>query len=279
MLSEEQVRRLREVPEFKDGPTGFISPNGALDYLQRKYIVNLSRYCDLSRSIMLDCGCHEGWNIFAFLLEGGRMAIGVDTNEVALSVARKFARIMGVDDRVLFCRASVTELPVRDRGVDLLCCIETLEHLDGDADRALVEINRVARQLVLVTTPNKLFPIVAHDTRLPFAHWLPRRWRRTYARLLAREKEEEGSIFLTPFQITRGLADFRLVSKFLGFDSFKDFLGSYPHYLPYMGSGVAGVRDLSKAKRAFYRLVHWAFQQGSFYVLPSLTGIFRRDGS
>ena len=214
--------------------------------------------------------------MLAYLLEGGLGAIGIDTNEAALQVGRKFARILELDDRALFCHASVTELPVADAAVDVVTCIETLEHLSGDADRALAELNRTAGAIILVTTPNKLFPMVAHDTGLPFAHWLPPRWRGPYAWLFGRKNEDEGNIFVTPFQIMRGLAGFRLVSEFLGFASFAEFLESYPHYLPYMGPGVAGVRDLGTAKRAFYRLVYSAFQRKSFYILPSLTGIFRR---
>ena len=274
-LTQEQVQRLRSVPEFRDSPTGFIQPDRALDYFRRKYVVNLKRHLDLSRTTMLDCGCHEGWNVFAFLLAGGRRAFGVDTNTAALGVAQQFARILEVDDRALFCHASVTELPFADQSVDVVCCIETLEHLYGDADRALAEIDRVARRIVLLTTPNRLFPIVAHDTRLPFAHWLPPRWRRPYTRAFRRSEEDEENLFLTPFQIMRGLRSFRLVSKFLGFPSFAEFVRFYPHYLPYMGSG--GERDLPRVQRWFYAAVHAILGQASYYVLPSLTGIFERE--
>jgi len=275
-LTPEQVRRLREVPGFKSSPTSFIEPDGAIDYFRRKFIENLGSGVDLKRTILLDAGCHEGWNVLAFLLSGGRLAIGIDMNPEAVRVADEFARILGVRERVVFCHGSITRLPLLDRSVDAVCCIEVLEHLDGGADAALAELNRVARSTVLITTPNKLAPVVAHDTRLPLAHWMPPTRRRWYAKLFGREADDERNVFVTPFQVTRGLADFRLASEFLGFESFRAFEAFFPHYLPYMGEGVSGVRDLGRAKRAVYWLAHRLFGRGSFYVLPSLTARFER---
>ncbi len=276
MLTEDQIRELREVPGFKNSPTGFIAPDGALDYFRRKFADNLARHCDLSRTILLDAGCHEGWNLLAFLLAGGRLAIGIDMNAEALRVADEFARILGVRDRVLFCNGSVTRLPIVDRSADVACCIEVLEHLDGGAEAALSELNRVARHVVWITTPNKLCPVVAHDTRLPLAHWLPPRRRRWYARLFGREADDEQNVFVSPFEVARGLPDFRLEPGFCGFESFAAFAAFFPHYLPYMGEGVAGVRDLGRAKRAVYGLAYGLLGRRSYYVLPSLTGLFTR---
>jgi hypothetical protein len=160
----------------------------------------------------------------------------------------------------------------------VVCCIEVLEHLYGGADAALSELNRVARKIVWITTPNKLCPVVAHDTRLPLAHWMPPDKRGWYARLFGRQADDERNVFVTPFQLARGLPDFRLESGFCGFESFAAFAASFPHYLPYMGEGVAGVRDLRGAKRAAFGLSYRLLGRRSFYVLPSLTGLFtRRD--
>jgi hypothetical protein len=278
VLTEEQVRLLREVPGFKNSPTGFIAPDGALDYFRKRFVDNLAKHCDLSRTVLLDAGCHEGWNLLAFVLAGGRLAIGIDMNAEALRVGDEFARILGVRDRVLFCHGSVTRLPIADRSADVACCIEVLEHLDGGADAALAELNRVARKVVWITTPNKLCPVVAHDTRLPLAHWLPPNRRGWYARLFGREADDEHNVFVTPGQISRGLEGFQLESRFCGFESFEAFAASFPHYLPYMGDGVAGVRDLGRAKRAVYGLAYGLLGRRSYYVLPSLTGLFLRRG-
>ncbi|UCE58727.1 MAG: class I SAM-dependent methyltransferase [Phycisphaerales bacterium] len=271
-MTDSQLQRMRDVLEALAGPYSFLSPRDTLDFFHRKHITNLAHYCDISRCVLVDCGCGHGWNVLAFLLAGGRMAIGVDFEEVKLKIATEFIRILELTDRALFCRASVTNLPVADNGIDLSTCIETLEHLDGGADSALAELQRVTRSAVLVTTPNKLSPIISHDTRLPLAHWMPAGLRRVYAKAFGRLDDDKGNTFLSPFQITRGLRGFRLASRFLAFPSFDAFADSYPHYLPYIGAGTW--RTLSGAQRRAYAMIDRIYGRRSFYVLPSLTGVF-----
>lgn len=51
--------------------------------------------------------------------------------------------------------ASVTELPFGDKAFDVVCCFETLEHLPFEEfGRALGELRRVARRLVLLSLPD-----------------------------------------------------------------------------------------------------------------------------
>lgn len=274
MLTQAQVERMRCVPAFANGPSSHIEPDRALDYHRRKYVVNLKRYCDVRSSILLDCGCSMGWLVLAFLLEGGKKAIGIDLNEQALRAASEFAGVLGLKDRAQFCRASVTALPLAYRSVDASTCIETLEHLHGDADGALSEIARVTRNLALVATPNKLFPVIAHDSRLPLAHWMPAGLRKHYVRLFRRSDCDEGNTFVSPLQVKRNLSGFRLVSRFLGFASFSDFAQCYPHYLPYPGAGRE--RNLPRSQGVCYSLIDNLCGSTSFYLLPSLTGIFQR---
>ncbi len=225
MLTAEQVERMRALPAFRDSPTGFLDPAGAVDYFRRRYVDILDGAGALRDAVLLDAGCHEGWNLLAFLLAGGRRAIGIDMNREALRVAQEFARIAGVRDRAWLAHASVTALPFADRSVDVVCCIEVLEHLGGTFRDALRELARVARRVVLVSTPNKLSPVVAHDTRLPFAHWLPPKLRRPYARLFRRAKDDDGNLFVTPFTVDRNLAGFRRRPGFLGFPTLREFEG------------------------------------------------------
>jgi len=273
-ITNEQEIRIRSIPEFANGMYGFLSPSKTLGYFHEKYVANLQGHCDISQSLLIDCACGQGWNALAFVLAGGRKAIGLDTDENKLRIAREISEILNVDDRTAFCSGSISALPLADGSADLFSCIETLEHLDGIADKALDEMNRVARSIVFVTTPNLLFPVVAHDTRLPFAHWLAPKRRRQYARLFRREGQDEGSTFISPFQITRRLPAFRLASQFLGFGSFGEFVSFYPHYLPYVGGGCD--RYLPTLQKIVYAMIYALAGQRSFYCLPSLTGIFKR---
>lgn len=274
MAGDDRIAQLRTLPEFAESPYAFVSPEGAIDFHRRKHVLNLKQHCDISQAVMLDCGCGYGWNVLAYLLEGGQAAIGLDCDPAGLRAAAAMARSLGVHQRALFLHGSVTDLPVGDLAVDVSMSIETLEHLYGGADRAIAEMRRVSRSVVLITTPNKLFPVIAHDTRLPFAHWLPPGIRRGYSWLLGRAQDDAGNQFVTPFQIRRGLRGFELVSRFLGFDSFAAYRKFYPHYLPYSGGGCT--RDWPRGQGLVYAIIHSILGRRSFYAAPSLAGIFRR---
>lgn len=65
-------------------------------------------------------------------------------------------------------------LPFRDRSVDIVHASAVIEHV-GSRDqqkRFIVELCRVARRCVFLTTPNRFYPLEFH-TLLPLVHWLP----------------------------------------------------------------------------------------------------------
>jgi SAM-dependent methyltransferase len=76
-------------------------------------------------------------------------------------------------------------LPFADLTFDAVLCNAVIEHVGREEDqRALVaECCRVGRQVIL-TTPNRLFPIEQH-TYVPLIHWLPERVYRTVLRRYA----------------------------------------------------------------------------------------------
>ena len=75
-------------------------------------------------------------------------------------------------------QADGRELPFADGFFDLGFSNAVVEHVAGGRDgqrRFVHELCRVAAR-VFVTTPNRYFPLEVHSL-VPFAHWLPRRWR------------------------------------------------------------------------------------------------------
>jgi len=65
-------------------------------------------------------------------------------------------------------------LPFEDRSFDLVHASAVIEHVGTREDQArfLAELWRVARLGVVLTTPNRWFPVELH-TSLPLLHWLP----------------------------------------------------------------------------------------------------------
>jgi SAM-dependent methyltransferase len=96
---------------------------------------------------VLDVGCGTG-HFMAFFAERELLPIGLDRAPAMLATSRQ---------RLPACPlllADAHALPVRDRAVDLVVFIATLEFL-GDPARALREAVRVARQGVLAVALNR----------------------------------------------------------------------------------------------------------------------------
>lgn len=99
-------------------------------------------------------------------------------------------------------QASATDLPLRDRSVDLVLSSEMLEHLSPDDYRqALAEMRRVARRYVLLTVPYRE-DLRFREVRCPQCGWRGHVWghqRRftpeSLARDLSRMRIAEARVF------------------------------------------------------------------------------------
>lgn len=80
-------------------------------------------------------------------------------------------------------RADGRSLPFPDSSFDVVHSSAVLEHVGNDRCQLdfLLELARVARRVVFLTTPNRWFPVEFH-TVLPLIHWLPKRHFRSLLR-------------------------------------------------------------------------------------------------
>ena len=68
---------------------------------------------------------------------------GIDLSPIMVDLAKRNAREEGIADRIEFEAGSAYALPVEDRSLDLVLCINTLHHLESPVDF----FNEVARSL------------------------------------------------------------------------------------------------------------------------------------
>jgi hypothetical protein len=198
--------------------------------------------------------------------------IAVDADAARLAAGQEIAGIMGIGDRIDWRHGKLGQLPLGDKEADVVYCIEVLEHVYRD-ENALPDLARVSADLVILTTPNLLFPIISHDTRLPFCHWLPIPARRMYAKLFGREKHEVDNLFWSPFSLNKHFVDFRPISPWLHYASYEKYLETFPFYLPYgTGHYVSGP---GRAKDLYYRAVS-KLGMFSHWIVPNLANVYRR---
>jgi hypothetical protein len=266
--------------ECSGGIYADLDPDLTLDYMLRRFVRPLARHVDIASATMLDCASGFGWLSFAYLKAGGARSILVDMDARRLDAARDIARRLGVEERCGFVRSALQDIDLKENDIDVFASVETLEHV-GRANVAacISTISHLARRAVLLTSPNYIFPVIAHDTGLPLAHWLPAKARRFYAAKAGRLALDHGNHFLRPWDLWPLAAKFRPVTAYQTFDTMAEFDAFFPHYMPYGGVDKLRRRAAPKAgQRTIMQVLGGVLGPWSFALAPNLASIWLRRG-
>jgi len=266
----ETLARIKQVPHFRDGHYADLDVPATLDYFKRRFVDH--RPDKREGAVVADIGCGYGWLAMAFAAFSDAHVIAVDLDAVRLAAGKEIAALLGLANRIEWRVGSLTGSPLADREADVTYCVEVLEHVYRDV-HAFGELDRVTKSFLVLTTPNGAFPVIQHDTRLPFCHWLPMRLRDVYARLAGRAAMQDGNRFWYPWDLAKHLHNFRRVSGFFHFAGPDDYFALYPYYLPY-GTGEWR-RAPSAAMEKYFRLAA-RLGRRSHLALHTLAGTFRR---
>ena len=100
--------------------------------------------------LVLDMACGTGYGASILMAAGAKGVLGVDLSWDALSVCRS-------TQRMLFCAADGTSLPLPAGALDAVTSFETVEHI-REYPRFVSEIHRVLKPggLLIMSTPNAL---------------------------------------------------------------------------------------------------------------------------
>jgi hypothetical protein len=274
-LTAAQIAAIRRVPHFADGVYRDLPIAETIDFYARRYVDQLPKFRTIGPdTVIADIGTGYGWLAMALAAHTPARIIAAEMDADRLAAGQQIADILGLSQRITWQPEGLGAMSLADRSVDVAYCIEVLEHVYGDA-KPVTDLARLSRDLLIVTTPNKWFPVIAHDTRLPFCHWLPVALRRRYAAAFKRSDCENDNLFWSPPALQRLLPGFQPVSGFLHYPTLEDYVATYPFHLPYFGGGYQ--TQVSASKLAFYRLVS-GLGSGSRYVLPNLASVWQRTG-
>jgi 2-polyprenyl-3-methyl-5-hydroxy-6-metoxy-1,4-benzoquinol methylase len=283
-IDGEAARAIKEIAYLRDYDGGIyrdLDLDLTLDYMRRRFVAPLESRIEIASATMVDSAAGFGWLSFAYLLAGGGRAILVEMDEPRLAAARDIATRLGVAERCTFRNEAIQDIDLPDDGADIFASIETLEHVGrGNIGASVRNIARIARRAVVLTTPNSLFPVIAHDTQLPFAHWLPGSLRHRYAAAARRAHLDRGNDFLGPWDLAPLRRKFRPVSRYQTFDSLADYDGFHPHYLPYGPDERRRHRARPKSgQRAMQIALATTMGPWSFALAPNLASLWlRRHG-
>jgi 2-polyprenyl-3-methyl-5-hydroxy-6-metoxy-1,4-benzoquinol methylase len=274
-MDTDTLKRIASVPHFQRSPYHDLDIDTTLDYMLKRYIEPMKSYVDIARLTLCDCGAGYGWLSFAYLINGGWRAILCDIDCDRLDAAQQIAAILGLEERCTFICSPMQDIQLPDRSVDIFASVETLEHVGDQNIDACVELMASAtRRLIVLTTPNKLFPIVMHDTRVPFAHWWPPEIRKHYVRLFGKV-DGVGNDFVWPWRLRPIKRYFKPVSTVLTFPSVEAWEASYPFQSPY------GIKDRWRthpplALKIGYTLLSKLLRHHSYMLSPNLCRVWIR---
>ncbi|MFO8234708.1 MAG: class I SAM-dependent methyltransferase [Bacteroidales bacterium] len=273
LVSNVDLNKIRAIEYFQNSQYSGLKMAETLEFYTKRYVQQLFDFKDVnSNTVIADIGAGFGWLSMAFVFSTEAKVIAVDPNKERLDAAQEIAEILGVRDRIDWRVGRLGSLPLDDKEAEVVYCIEVLEHVYRDR-KAIPDLCRVSADLLILTTPNLWFPVIAHDTRLPFCHWLPVSLRKPYAKLFKRENEENDNLFWSPLSLRKYMNGYKPVSKWLHYSSLKRFKETYPFYLPY-GNGLY-VEKIGFFKNMYYEIIS-KLGMYSHYLSPSLSYVFRR---
>ena len=125
---------------------------------------------------ILEIGCGTGSSTVA-LAEQGAEVTGIEMEEAALTIARKFCEVHRVQAQFLCANATDAHEALDIGSYDLIIFFAVLEHMTPI--ECLSSLNIYWRKmkpgalLGVIETPNRLWFYDSHTAYLPFFHWLP----------------------------------------------------------------------------------------------------------
>jgi 2-polyprenyl-3-methyl-5-hydroxy-6-metoxy-1,4-benzoquinol methylase len=213
-ITKAQIKAIRQVPHFKDSHYASLDLNKLLEFYYKNFARRIPSKGFEAKGSIADIGTGYGWLAIALALNTENKIYAVDFSEARIQAARKIAAIMGVAEQITWVTGTVGQLPFADQSFDIVFCVEVIEHV-SDRPEIAREIGRVTRKTLTITTPNKISPVILHDTCLPFCHWLPPRMRNGYAALFGRSALQDNNLFWSPWRLCGALPEFKRESSFL----------------------------------------------------------------
>lgn len=232
-LSEDQIYKISKVDYLNKTEYYNLDFEKTLQYIVKRYITPIQQHVEINTTSMVDCGAGFGWLAFGFLLCGGKQATLCDIDELRLEAAKEISKILGVFEKCSFRSGPMESLQFKEDEFDIFASIETLEHVgEENIDACLELIANSTKQLIILTTPNKFFPLVLHDNKVPMSHWIPSGYRSIYTNLFGVKGKPEND-FVSPLRLTPIRKKFNPSSKTLTFKTYSEWKNSYPFYSPY----------------------------------------------
>lgn len=265
-VSDEQAAAIRQISHFRDSEYQHLDLDALIGEYMQHFVFPLLALTGTPRTVA-DIGAGYGWLAFAFALGTDAAVTMLEYDPKRSQAAQEIAAILGIDHRIRWLVGSIAAIPMKDREIDAVYCVEVIEHTGVDA-RYIAELCRISNDVLVITTPNKMFPIIKHDTVLPFCHWLPLPARDLYASWFGRRNLQHNNLFWSPQKLLRAVEGFERQSRFLQF-------ASHAQYCQAKLDETSRANWFDTFQSLYFAAVARTGRLGIFF-LPNLASTFRR---
>jgi len=274
-ISTDQSKEIISLPFLSSTDYSNLDVEKTLEYMVKRYINPLKEKIDIAKSSFVDCGSGFGWLAFAYLLSGGKSATLCEIDSIRLKEAKNIAGILGLEKKCTFIDSAMQDLKFYENEFDIFASVETLEHVgENNIDKCLNVMARATNSIIILTTPNKFFPLVIHDNKIPFSHWVPSQFRNRYTSLFGLN-EKHPNDFVSPLRLKIFKNKFRPSSVTLTFASYRDWKSSYPFCSPY-NSGNRWKEKPPLVLKLLYWTLSIAFGRHCHLFAPNLCRMWIR---
>jgi SAM-dependent methyltransferase len=180
------------------------------EQLARKELLPLiKRFTTNPSPEVLEIGCAYGRNLVALSSLPTAHIVGCDIEKAQLAKAEERLKDRDITSVTLVHQTEENKLPFADKTFDVIVMWQLLEHiLDPHTKKNILqEAVRLLKDqgILIVETPNQLFPIDYHDTNLPLIHWFfPSSWREWFIKKI-RHADWPASQYINIFALRRWL--------------------------------------------------------------------------
>ncbi|MDQ2821698.1 MAG: class I SAM-dependent methyltransferase [Pseudomonadota bacterium] len=265
-ISNEQAAAIRQIDHFCNSEYQRLDLDELVDEYMQNFVAPLIALAGAPRSVA-DIGAGYGWLAFAFALGTDAEVTMMEYDPKRSQAAQQIAAVLGIAHRIRWLVGSIAAIPLNDREIDAVYCVEVIEHT-GVEDAYVAELCRISNDVLVITTPNKVFPIIKHDTVLPFCHWLPLRARDIYAGWFGRRNLQQNNLFWSPRRLLGAVSGFERQSRFLQFENYSAYR-SVQQSLPRRSGRFDQIQGAYFAAAARTGRL-------CIFLLPNLASTFRR---